>query len=187
MTSNNARRYGIVWLTLLPVILVSSIAHADDVCSGSVTGSVLAPLHKPIVVSVVTPVNEMANPALVQRFLDGVKAVGVTVANSGPGNAVLDMTISVSPPNADGSGVAAGPYKGFGWMSGEPTSGRAAPRLLGSALSLDVEVTDVASKSLAWIGSLKCTVRGDDPAALAEGLGKIVGRSLGNSIDKRSF
>ena len=187
MTDKHARRYGIAWLTLLAATLVSATADASSICSGSVTGSVLAPLHKPIAVSLVTPINERPDPALARRFLDGVQAAGVSVVDTGQGNAVLDMTFSVSPTNNGGAGRAGGTYKGFGWMSGDTVTGQGAPDMRGSALALSIEVTDAASQSLAWIGSVNCTVRGDDPAALAEELGRVVGHSLGNSVDKRSF
>jgi hypothetical protein len=186
MTGNGVRQYGTA-LALIVMTLVSHPVHADGLCQGSVTGSVLAPLHKPIAASIVTPVGERANPTLTQRFLEGVQAAGVAVVQDGQGNTSLNMTFTVTPPSNGGPGSAAGTYKGFGWMSGETIPGGAGSSMRGSILALTVEATNTATQSLAWVGTFQCTIRSDDAASLAEDLGRVVGRSLGNSISERSF
>jgi hypothetical protein len=43
---------------------------------------------------------------------------------------------------------------------------------------------DASSRALTWTGTISCTIQTDDVVALAEGLGEIVGRSLGQSMPK---
>ena len=43
---------------------------------------------------------------------------------------------------------------------------------------------DASSRALTWTGVISCTIQTDDVTALAEGLGEIVGRSLGQAMQK---
>jgi hypothetical protein len=54
-------------------------------------------------------------------------------------------------------------------------------------VDVTVYARDKASGSLAWIGTITCKIQTDDVSALAEGLGEIVGRSLGLSIPRKSL
>ncbi len=41
-----------------------------------------------------------------------------------------------------------------------------------------------SSRAPSWTGTISCTIQTDDVTTLAEGLGEIVGRSLGQTMPK---
>ena len=191
MIRNGMKLYGAACSVLLAAAIVSPSGYADDICAGSIDGSVIRPLRHPIAVSLVTPDSPDPNAALVQRFLSGVQNAGLNVMQSGQGNTILNTSFIVTDSIESGLRSTAGTntraYNGFGWMSGVTVPDNEGRRIRGSALSMTIEATDVASQSLAWVGTIQCIVLGDDVGALAEDLGTIVGRSLGKSIKAQAF
>ena len=181
MTGWRAQRAGFGAFLLLAA--ASAPARADGLCAGTISGSVLQALPAPTTVSVNQPVTDDANPALAQQFLNGVQSAGVTVVPPGQGNTLVDMTFNVTA----GAGAASNTFKGFGWMSGMQAPSGAANALPGSMVSISIEATNLTNQSLAWIGTLKCTVRTGDGSALAADLGAVVGRSLGRSFGEKPF
>jgi hypothetical protein len=178
-------RYGVGQIALAGCCLLATAAPAlaDNICAGTLTGSNLQALRSPVMASVNQPVTDDVNPALMQQFLNGVQAAGVSMAPAGKGNTLLDMTFTVTPA----SGAASGTFRGFAWMTGMQAPGGASSALQGAVISASIEATDLTSQSLAWIGSIKCTIRTNDPNAVAEHLGELVGHSLGRSIQQQSF
>jgi hypothetical protein len=168
---------------MLLLATMSGSAWADGFCSGTMSGSSMAPLPKPLTVSVVQPVSDDANPALAQQFLNGVQAGGITVVPANQGTTQLDMTFTVTPPAATTGGV----FRGFSWMSGLQAPGGANGALANSVISVSIEATNISSQSLAWIGTIKCTVHSTDPSALAEHFGELVARGLGKPMTQQSF
>jgi hypothetical protein len=147
------------------------------------SGSSMAPLPKPLTISVVQPVSDDANPGMAQHFLSGVQATGLTVVPPNQGSTQIDMTFAVTPPAAATGGV----FKGFSWMSGLQAPGNGSGALAGSVVSVSIEATNTADQSLSWVGTIKCTLNSTDPLAVAEHFGELVGRSLGKSINQQSF
>jgi hypothetical protein len=175
------RLSGVLGLPLLAAIALSPSARAERSCAGNIDGSVLQPLPTPMVVSFDTEVATTANPGLAQRFLVGLQSAGVTVAQKGQANTLLNMTFSVKSPATNTAGSPSGTYSDFSWVSGETAPGAGQWNIRGATLSVSAEVTDTTSQSLAWVGSLTCTIMTADPNVLAEDLGAIVGRSLKSS------
>jgi hypothetical protein len=186
MTSKDPTLYGFACLTLLLAAVVPSAARADQLCSGAISGSVLQSLPRPTSVSLLSALGD-PNPTIAQKFLDGMQASGVTVVRDGQGTTSLDVTFAVTPRSGGGPGPAPGAHKGFEWMSAEADPTGTGWSMRGAALTLTVEAIDKASGSLAWVGSIECTVHQDDTAAVAQGLGRIVGQSLGKAISERRF
>jgi len=169
---------------LANILLLSMVccpALADNLCNGTVSGSVLQALPQPTTVSVVQPASDDANPALAQQFLNGIRAGGLAVVPAGQGNTQIDMTSIVTVRAGAGSGT----YKGFGWMSGTQMPSSPGSALAGTTISLSIEATDTSKPALAWIGTVQCIVSTNDPDALAEHLGELVARVLGTSVDQR--
>jgi hypothetical protein len=46
---------------------------------------------------------------------------------------------------------------------------------------------DASSRALTWTGTISCIIQTDDLTLLAEGLGEIVGRSLGQTVPKSAL
>jgi hypothetical protein len=181
MIGKCVRRSGVAGMLLLAAM--SGPAWADSFCSGSMNGSSMEPLPKPLTVSVVQPISDDANPALAQQFLNGVQAGGITVVAPNQGNTQLDMTFTVTPP----AGATGGVFKGFSWMSGLQAPGGANGALANSVVSVSIEATNISDQSLAWIGTVKCTVHSTDASGLAEHFGVLVARALGKSMTQQSF
>jgi hypothetical protein len=175
---------GVLCVTVLAGVCLSSAAHAQKGCAGTIDGTVLQPLANPTIVSFETAVNSAANPALFQQFIAGLQRAGVATASNGQGNTLLSLTFTLAPSAAGGSGPAAGHYSDFSWASGETAPGAGQWNIRGAVLSLSAEATDTRSQSLAWIGTLKCTVMVADPNVVAEDLGDIVGRSIGRPKER---
>ncbi len=176
-----AGRFGLAAILLLASAVAPAIA--DGMCAGTVTGSVLQALPKPGTVSVAQPVSDVANPALAQEFLNGMQAAGLTVAAPGQSNIQIDATFTVTAP----AGATNATYKGFGWMSGTQMPSGGGTALPGTALSVSIEATNLGNQTLAWVGTINCTVRTNDPSALAADLGRGVARALGRSIQQQPF
>ena len=187
MVGKNFRLPGLVGLPLLVSVAFGPAAHADNVCAGNISTSVLQPLRTPVTISVETPISSDANPQLGQRFLAGVQNGGVTVMPSGQGTTLLDMTFEVTPSANGGAGPRGGAYKDFSWVSGEAAPGGGQWTLSGATVSVSIEATDIASQSLAWIGTVQCTIKVNDAGAVADDLGTVIGRWLGRQANSKAF
>jgi hypothetical protein len=119
-----------------------------------------------------------ANPDLMQRLVAGLENAGVTVARDGRGNIQLSLTFSVTPSRSDGAQLPTKTYSDFEWVSGEAAPGAGQLNIRGATMSVSAEVSDTATRSLAWIGTLSCTIMVADPNVVAEDLGSMIGRSL---------
>ena len=157
-----------------------SASQAADFCRGTLSGSPLRPIVKPIVVSLAHQLDSTANPELAKQFLTGIQGAGVSVVPTGQGTTTLDLSFLLH-------GKRKGTYHDLTWMRGSPASGEVKSALQGSHIDLTIYARDAASKSLVWTGVIACTIQTDDGGAFAEGLGAAVGRSLGQSIPKRAF
>jgi hypothetical protein len=180
-----SRRPGILHGSLLTLVCLSPAAHAGAAgCAGTVEGSVLGPVATPTIVSFDTAVSDAANPALFQQFIAGLRRAGVATANNGQGNTHLSLTFKVTQSATGSSGPTTGTYSDFSWVTGENAPSAQQFNIRGATLSLTAEATDIKSQSLAWIGTLKCTVMDADPNIVAEDLGNTVGRSIGRSKER---
>jgi hypothetical protein len=167
-------------LTLLLMIGLQPLAaQAANVCSGTQTGSPLRPLAKPLVVALERPIDSVANPGLAKAFLDGVQNAGPTIVPKGQGTTNLDLSFLMR-----GNGGKRGTYTNLNWMRSQAVPGHIQSMLRGSRVEVTIYARDASSRALTWTGTISCTIQTDDVVALAEGLGEIVGRSLGQSMPK---
>ena len=107
MIGNGMRLCGAACSILLTVV-VSPAVYADDACAGSIIGSVIKPLDRPVTVSLVTPANPDPNAVLIQRFLSGMRNAGITVVQNGQASTVLNTSFVVMDAVQSGPGPTAG-------------------------------------------------------------------------------
>ena len=50
---------------------------------------------------------------------------------------------------------------------------------------MSAQLTDQKTATISWLASIKCTVSTEDPNALAEEIGEIIGRNVGQNFIKR--
>jgi hypothetical protein len=72
-------------------------------------------------------------------------------------------------------------------MRSQAAPGHIQSVLQGSHVEVTIYAHDVSSHALTWTGTISCTIQTDDVTTLAEGLGEIVGRSLGQSVPKATL
>lgn len=174
-----------VWPTCLMIGAASMTpeAQAAGGCSGSMQTSLLHALPKPMIVMGTSSIGDTANPQLTRRFVDGLQKAGVTVADQG--NVTLSIAVSVTAPGT-GSNVVSGQYKGFDWMSGEPVApAQTIPGIRSTHLSLSAVLADNVAVTQSWVATIECQVQTDDPNALAEDIGTIIGRAIGTNLERR--
>jgi hypothetical protein len=157
---------------LLSVAACTSGAVAGQTCPGTYQSSALSSLPATPSIQIQIVNQTPTNQRLAARFAAGLQSAGVAVSNQG--NVVLNLVFTVGKPSG-----AARPYQDFGWADNLAAAGFGP----GTTLNMTAQVTDVASAQIDWISSLSCTIQTDDPGTLAEYLGSVVGRSLGQSTD----
>jgi hypothetical protein len=167
---------------LLIIGLQPLAAQAANVCSGTQSGSPLRPIAKPLVVALDHPIDSVANPGLAKAFLDGVQNAGPTVVPKGQGTTNLDLSFLMHS-----TGGKSGTYTNLNWMRSQAVPGRIQSILRGSHVEVTIYAHDASSRALTWTGTISCTIQTDDVTALAEGLGEIVGRSLGQTMPKAAL
>lgn len=153
-------------------------AQQTSVCSGTMSASPLRPIAKPLVVSLERPKDFAANPELLKAFLNGVQSAGPKLAPKGTGTTNIDLSFSVRKAGKSKT------YKSLIWLQSQRVHGDIERAPQGAHVDMTVYARDAASRSLVWTGAISCVVQTDNVAALAEGLGRIVGRSLGESVPK---
>jgi hypothetical protein len=173
----------IIWAASITPFLTIGVhppaAQAANVCSGTLSASPLRPVAKPLVVALDHPIDSVANPGLAKAFVDGIQNGGATVVPRGQGTTNLDLSFLMRS-----TGGEPGTYRNLNWMRSQPVPGRTQSVMRGSHVDVTIYARDASSRSLAWTGTISCTIQTDDVTALAEGLGEIVGRSLGQTVPR---
>ncbi|HET6608705.1 MAG TPA: hypothetical protein VFG62_18665 [Rhodopila sp.] len=164
---------------LMTIGLLSPAAQAANVCTGTLSASPLRTVAKPYVVALEHPIDSTANPGLAKAFLDGVQSAGPTVVPKGRGTTDLDLSFLMR--SAKGK---PGTYKTLSWLRSEPAPKGIQSMLRGSHVDVTIYARDASSHALAWTATISCTIQTDDPTELAQGLGKIVGQSFGQTLPK---
>jgi hypothetical protein len=160
-------------------------ALAAGSCSGNIQTSLIHPLPAPMTVSMQNSVDNSPNPVLAGRFVAGLQRAGVTLVDQG--NVMLSITVTVVP-SASARNSVGGVYKGFDWVSGEqtPNVGQG-PGLMSANLSMSATLTDTAQSTLSWVATLQCIVKTDSSGNVAEDLGEVIGRSLGQNVERKAI
>lgn len=175
------------WLVALGLGLTATLlaaappARAAGTCHGTYTASSTRPLPQPVSMQFNAGIEDSDQARIAQWFLEGLRGAGISIAPQAP--VQMNVAASASPPGAGAAAAAqAGTYYGFGWAA--DLSPGAAP-IRGGTLTLSVSLTDLASATIDWTGTLTCTIATDDRAALARDIGALIGRTLGSNFVNR--
>jgi hypothetical protein len=169
-------------IPLLTIGLQPLAAQQVKVCNGTISASPLRPVAKPLVVELEHPIDSVANPGLAKAFLDGLQKAGATVVSKGRGTTKLDLSFLMRSTRGK-----TGTYRNLNWMRSQPAPGHIQSVLRGSHVEVTIYAHGASSRALIWTGTISCTIQTDDVTTLAEGLGKIVGRSLGETVSKSTL
>jgi hypothetical protein len=142
----------------------------------------MQPLPSTLALDSERPIADTTNPQLARRFASGLQSAGVAV--SANGNVTLSLAVSVEAPSS-GSSAAGGKYQGLDWTSGDPMGIGRNPSIRSAIMSLSVTLTSNSTAAVSWLATINCTVSTDDPGALAEDLGAIIGRAIGQNFGNR--
>jgi hypothetical protein len=171
-------------MTLLAALLAVSApaAHAAQDCTGTIGTALLHPLPAPLVVAAERQLEDTANPALSQRFAQGLQSAGVQIGKTG--NVTISLSAEVTPPNPASAAptAPARTYSNFDWMSGEGVTQGQHPALQGLQLTLSAQLTDNQTATISWLATISCTIQTNDAGALAEELGQEIGRTVGKGF-----
>jgi hypothetical protein len=168
---------------LLLAAAIAARANAAGTCAGTIETSLLHPLPKPMVVMGATSMGNSPNPELTRRFVEGLQQAGVIVGDEG--NVTLNIAVSVTAPH-NGSNVVTGQYEGFDWVSGEPVAaGQRIPGIRSTNLSMSAVLADNVAITQSWLATIDCQVQTDDPGALAEDIGVLIGRAFGSNQERK--
>jgi hypothetical protein len=160
---------------LAQTAILSGAAEASRDCPGTYQSSSLSQLPAAASVQIQIVNQTPTNLRLAERFAAGLSSAGVAV--NPQGNVTLNLVFTVGSASA----AAGRPYQDFGWADNLAESGSGFGP--GTTLNMTAQVTDTTTAQIDWISSLSCTIQTDDLGALAEYLGAVVGRSLGQSTD----
>lgn len=170
-------------MTLLALLVAfAPAAHAAQYCTGTIGTALLHPLPSPLTVAAERQLEDTANPALSQRFAQGLQSAGVRLGKTG--NVTISLSAEVTPPNA-ATAAPTGPartYSNFDWMSGENVTPGQHAALQGLQLTLSAQLTDNQTATISWLATINCTIQTNDAGALAEELGQEIGRTIGKGF-----
>jgi hypothetical protein len=177
-------------------------ARALDSCNGQYSAAALQPLPIPTVVTLDLRDSSPVNVNLAKAFTSGMQQAGLNV--DGPPTVKLSLTFSIIGQGGSSGGRAAPPV-GAG-ADGSYATGSNAPWLNGgftaqlpdmprydlftpqqpaqsALLMMRVEANDPSAGKTVWIGSIQCTLLGNDNQTLAFQLEYRIGGTLGKRVD----
>ncbi len=172
----------------------AGVAAAMPGCEGTYVATLLKPLPAHIVVGLEAHERSPAVQKLADRFLEGIRTAGVAV---GPQpSVVLHVSTSLLGGPSDGSGGSE--ERSYSDMSGlnggiptgmplMPSTRLTAPRTPPAAplLFLRVDATEGQETRVSWVASVQCRLTGTDDGERAEQMGRVVGGTLGQRVDRR--
>jgi hypothetical protein len=177
-------------------------ARGLESCNGRYSAAALQPLPVPKVVKLDLRDSSPVNVNLAKAFTTGMQQAGLQV--DGPPTVKLSLTFSIlGQGGSSGAGVVP---PGGAVADGTYASGTNAPWLNGgftaqlpdmprydlfapeqpaqsALLMLRVEANDPSTGDTDWIGSIQCTLLGNDNETLAFQLGYRIGGTLGKRVD----
>lgn len=177
-------------------------ARALESCSGQYAAAALHPLPVPTVVKLNLRDNSPVNVNLAKAFTAGMQRAGLQVEGTPTVNLSITFTIlgqggSSGPgsaqPGGPGTGGRGGSDANAPWLQGGwtaqlpdmPRSGLFTPQQPAQSafLVLRVEATDPTG-AIDWVGSVQCTLLGNDDQTLAYQLGYRIGGTLGQRVEQ---
>ena len=175
-------RTALVAATLTGWMASCHAAHALDTCRGTYSGSTLAPLPAPNVVSFQSANGSGQASDLGLQFVAGLQAAGV--ATTGNPTTQMDLSVTLTPSSSAIAAQAPGSYYGFGWAEDTSSSGSS---IMSSTLHLSGNLTALQAANMVWVVDVTCTVLVDDRSRLAESIGELVGRAIGRNFGSTAF
>ena len=182
------------WSLALGVLAFPGVAAALPNCEGTYAATPLQPL--PAGVSVGLDIHDASpeNQRLAQQFLAGMGSVGVAVG--GQPTVLLHVTASILGGGSSRSSYGAEEYyPGLSAFQGgmnpappviprsSPLTQRSAPAA--SLLIVRIDATEAQSTRVSWVASVQCQRTGGDDGQLAYELGRVIGATLGQRIERR--
>ena len=162
---------------LLAGLLFSSaligVAHAENACVGTISGSRLGVVSRDIPVAMVRSRYAAESKELSGAFEQGFREAGGVVETGAPARLVVAYVLHgpVGTPSANQ------PFITFGELSRAIQAQGGNPRV-----TLTVTLADVALPAIIWVGSVECTIQTNNFVMLAHDLGALVARNLGSSM-----
>ena len=173
-------------------------ASATPNCQGTYAATLLQPLPERVVVDLDVRDRSQRNLVLADRFLRGVRAVGIAVGQDA--NVVLH--VSTSRLGATSFGAARGveqSYSELGGLAGggmrprlppTPATGMGASRPVPAGqplLVVRVDAIEGKNTRIVWVASMQCQITGSDGGQLAQELGSVIGGALGKRAERQAF
>jgi hypothetical protein len=152
-------------------------------CTGTYSATSLAPLPTPAVIRYNTGAQGPAITAALDRFVGGLRNAGIVLA----GTPTIQMNIAASVlPAANGpyAGISSDAYTGFGWAA---DSGPGSPPIAGSTLHLTMTLTEIRTATINWLGDLTCVIQTNNKTQLADELGQVMGRAIGQNFNDKKL
>lgn len=182
------------WALALGVLAVPGAASALPNCEGTYAATPIQPL--PATVSVGLDIHDASpeNQRLGQQFLAGIGSMGVMV---GPRpNVLLHVTASIlGGATSRSSNQTEQYYPGLSAFQGginpaPPVIPRTSPLTqrnssAASLLIVRIDATEGQSTRVSWVASVQCQRTGGDDGQLAYELGRVIGSTLGQRIERR--
>jgi hypothetical protein len=159
---------------LLAAALLASApfpALAGPACTGTFSTSSLQPIKMPATIALA---NAPENPSLANPFLDGLKAAGVTIDPASPLR--LDLVFTLATP-ASGS-LQGAVYNNLTWAD----EGGGSVDVNASRIDLMAHLVNTSNYSYVWIATAQCTVKVQGGGAVANELGRFIGRTIGKDV-----
>jgi hypothetical protein len=185
-------------LLVASVITWSGGASAAPSCQGTYAATSLQPLPERAVVDLDIRDRSQRNLMLADRFLRGVREVGIAVGQDA--NVLLHVTTSRLGETSSGAARGAErTYSELGGLAGGgmrpmlppmPATGVTASRPAPAAqplLALRVDATVGKDTRPAWVASVQCQMTGSDDGSVAQELGRVVGGALGKRVERQAF
>ena len=176
------------------VLALPGTASALPNCEGTYAATPIQPL--PAALSVGLDIHDASpeNQSLARQFLAGVGSVGVAV---GPQpNVLLHVTASILGGGTSRSSTPTEQYyPGLSAFQGGinpappviPRTGTVTGRGSSGAslLIIRIDATEAQSTRVSWVASIQCQRTGGDDGQLAYELGRVIGGTLGQRIERR--
>jgi hypothetical protein len=170
-------------LVVLVATSFAPAARAMPSCTGTYSATSLAPLPTPAVVQYNEGAQSAAITAALDRFVRGLQNAGIVL--TGTPTIQMNIAASVLPPaNGPNAGMNSDAYTGFGWAA---NSGPGAPPITGSTLHLTMTLTEIQTSTINWLGDLTCIIQTNNKTQLADELGAVLGRAIGQNFNDKKL
>ncbi len=171
-------------------------AEAMPSCEGTYAATLLQPLPSGVVVGLDLHDRSPENQHLAERFLSGISSAGAVVGAQP--TVLLHVSVSVLGGTTNRSTSPSElSYPGMSGFQGGlyirppamPDTRLTAPRgaTARPTLFIRIDATEGQATRISWVASIQCQRTAADDAQLAYELGRVIGSTLGQRIERRVF